>query len=153
MSTDNENIWEFQAKLSGRLFMINILNMSLGERLIRRKGFWRAFGIQALVWGIINIGIAIFGRITSNNRMDKLENPLDDAVMKKETRNLRLLLWLNTGLDVLYMLVGLRFVRKSNGNSRKRGTGAGIILQGLLLFVFDLVHAQELSSEEQQHKI
>ena len=147
MSKDNENIWEFQAKLSGRLFMINMLNMSLGERLIRRKGFWRAFGIQALVWGIINIGIAVLGRIMSNKRMDKLENPLDDAVMKKETRNLRMILWFNAGLDVLYMLIGLRFIRKSNGKPKKQGTGFGIMLQGLLLFVFDLVHARELSSE------
>ena len=60
----------------------------------------------------------------------------------KDTRMLRRVLWVNTGLDVLYIAGGLKLMRtRGRTDERSKGHGAGIVVQGAFLFIFDLIHA------------
>lgn len=139
----NKTIWDFQQTVSQRLLRLNIVNIGLGVVLaLFGKGVSRGIGTQAVGWGLINVAIAVFGSRGTRSRYDKMENPLDPAIRAREARNLRLILLVNTVLDVFYMLGG-RWLAQNRGkeDERMRGTGYGIILQGALLFVFDLIHA------------
>lgn len=136
------NIWQYSKALSNRLTQWNIINILAGLLLWPGGAFWRGFGSQNIGWGIINLGIAFFGSYFTQQRFDALENPLDAEIQIKEARSLRRLLWINAGLDVLYMLGG-QWLAQTRGSTRPywRGLGWGIVLQGALLFVFDVIHA------------
>lgn len=134
------SIWQFYDVVSQRLLTWNVINILVGVVLLPLKPFWRGFGSQNIGWGVINVGIALVGATTSERRFADLPQPHQPAVVDKETINLRRLLWINTGLDVLYMLGGLAWAR-SGKKPLGRGAGWGMVLQGALLFAFDLVHA------------
>ena len=58
------------------------------------------------------------------------------------------LLWMNIGLDVGYVLVGITFAALGWRLGRRlglMGTGAGIVVQGLALLLLDLVLAARIS--------
>lgn len=139
------NIWEFNQQLTARLLNINMLNIEVGRRLTRSsRSLWRGIGTQAVGWGIINIGIAMFGRIGTRRRLDELDNPFDEAVMQKETRNLRRILTINAPLNLVYMWGGWQLVKRSK-SADVRGNGWGIMLQGLILLFFDSFHLNQVS--------
>ncbi|MCC6615742.1 MAG: hypothetical protein IT320_19890 [Anaerolineae bacterium] len=60
----------------------------------------------------------------------------------REGNNLRRLLWINAGLDILYMIGGWWTTLRAR-KPWLRGVGLGVILQGLALFIFDLFHASQ----------
>jgi hypothetical protein len=95
---------------------------------LSRRPFWIGFGQQAIGWGLIDALIALIaGR---------------SAARSINGRTLRRILLINAGLDVLYMLGGFLFARtKGAADDKLRGQGWGIVLQGLFLFKFDLIHA------------
>jgi hypothetical protein len=99
-----------------------------------RRPFWIGFGQQAIGWGLIDALIALIaGRSASRSFSG---------------RTLRRILLINAGLDVLYMLGGFLFARtKGAADDKRRGQGWGIVLQGLFLFNFDLIHALLTSHE------
>ena len=98
----------------------------------------RGVGEQYVGWGVVNALIALIGR-----RPPAAANMLVEVAAKKRT--LSRLLWLNTGLDVLYVLGGWRLMRgRGATNARWRGRGLGIVLQGGFLFFFDLLNALAL---------
>ncbi len=68
------------------------------------------------------------------------------ATPKDEAHFIRKVLWINFGLDVLYILGGF-YVIQSYSESFWQGTGWGIILQGAFLFLFDLMHALRVPTE------
>jgi len=140
------NIWEFNRVLSNRLLRNNLINIWIGSRLRDRENdFLRGVGTQAIGWGVINIGIAIFGLVTTSRRLDKLDDPFDPDAVRKETRNIRWALLINTPLNFLYMLGGWRFARSADKDDHfKRGNGWGIILQGLMLFLHDYYHLRKV---------
>ena len=137
------NIWHFSEQVSSRLLRWNILNILVGLLLLPRRAFWRGLGSQALGWGLINSAIAILGNEATRQRRLKLEDSHSAARLNKESHNLRSILWINTVLDVVYMIGGWMLFRSAKREDAvKRGTGIGIILQGGLLFIFDLIHAR-----------
>lgn len=143
------NIWQFNELLTRRLLAWNIPNIVAGLWLTRQAGFWRGFASQAIGWGFISVCIAVIGRMLTRRRYLILDDPYATDVMVKETRNLRRILWINTGLDVLYMLGGWHFARtRGQADEARRGAGWGIVLQGWLLFVFDLIHARQLAPNQ-----
>ena len=87
---------------------------------------------------MIDAAIAVFGRESARKRLAQ-----PDAVTRvaRERRNLSLLLWINAGLDVLYMLGGWSLAKRHQSSRMMRGTGQGILLQGGFLFLFDVYHA------------
>lgn len=140
------NIWKFQRVLSQRLIAWNLFNFAAGFWLSKRGEFWRGFGSQHLGWSLINFAIAFFG-LRANSRRILQPDRYDPAVMQREGRKLRLILWVNSGLDLLYMLGGFRLARRSASKPMLQGIGWGIVLQGALLFVFDVLHAPRVPHE------
>jgi hypothetical protein len=94
---------------------------------LTRVPFWRGVGQQAIGWGVIDALIALIaGRSTARS----FSGP-----------TLRRILPINAALDVLYVLGGFIFAHTKGATDEKmRGQGWGIVLQGLFLFKFDLIH-------------
>lgn len=135
------NIWQFQIMLSQRL--LRWAGISIGLGLLMRFGgsFWRGVGSQFAGWGLVNALIAFGGRVMAQERAAGYDNPGVPEVLNKESNSLQRLLWINAGLDVLYMLGGGWLIRRDKGDGRRKGMGLGVIIQGAFLFVFDIVHA------------
>jgi len=87
------------------------------------------FSVQFIVWGLIDGIIVLFG-LRDNSRPDLV------AAIK-----LREFLWLNEGLDVGYVAVGITLIivgRWSKVNSASLiGAGLGVMIQGFLLLLLD----------------
>ncbi|NWG16983.1 MAG: hypothetical protein HXY41_10140 [Chloroflexi bacterium] len=137
-------IWDFQEQLTRRLLFINIGNILSGVLMMTGKPFWRGLGMQAAGWGLVNIVIGVVGSRAAKRR-STAPDANEAATLERETRGLRRLLLINAGLDILYMLGGWLFARGARpDDGLRRGNGWGIVVQGGLLFVFDLVHARML---------
>lgn len=140
------NIWDFQAKLSRRLLMWSGVSTLLGIAFSFVGTFWRGVGGQFIGWAAVNAVIALGGDFAAQQRRARLA---DSGMPKRQTieaEKLRGLLWLNAGLDILYMLGGLLLWGRNKAKPGLRGTGLGIFLQGLFLFVFDVIHARQTPS-------
>jgi hypothetical protein len=137
------NIWGYQRVVGQRLLAWNVINIVVGLILTRGTPVQQGIASQNVGWGIINIGIALIGGLAGGRRSQQADAMLP-ATLTKETTNLRRLLWINTGLDVLYILGGWFFSRRNRHKPVQQGMGYGIIIQGALLFVFDLLHVLPL---------
>jgi hypothetical protein len=139
------DIWNFQTQLTRRLSYWSIASIAIGLPLLSVDLFWRGVGIQFIVWGAIDLLIAIFGSRSASRRKARLspDELLDTA--PKETANLKRILLINTALDVFYVAGGIALIFTLGAdNPEWRGHGWGIIVQGGFLFFFDLVHALKL---------
>ena len=135
-----KDIWTFEKRLARRLLMWGVVSTLIGAILmIFPNPFWQAFGIQAVVWGMIDSLIAILGLRRVNPKTTSTPPMMDDL---QEAHSLRKVLWINTCLDVIYIASGAALIVFLGMNSAFwLGTGWGIILQGGFLFVFDALHA------------
>lgn len=135
------SLWRFQQRLTGML--LGWAAASIGVGLALRRGgdaLPRGVGEQYVGWGVINALIALIGRQGASRQRSAA--PSDAAAQK---RTLSRLLWVNTGLDVLYVLGGWRVMRgRGAADAHWRGRGLGIVLQGGFLFFFDLLNALAL---------
>lgn len=146
------NIWKFQRDLSRVLGFWGLMNIIGGVLLIAGSGLTSnkrpritAIGIQSAGWGVINALIAYFGFRSSQKKEANLPDPLNEEIQQKESRNLKRLLLINTGLDVLYSLGGASLIWKGDRNRPQiAGHGFGILIQAVFLFFFDLFHAARL---------
>lgn len=136
------NIWQFQERLAAILLGWATASIGAGFRLNRyREPLQQGMGEQFIGWGLINGMIAAFGA-TSAKRRRQLPDATNRATQSAERRKLARLLWLNTGLDVLYILGGaLTIIGRGTRDERWRGRGLGIVIQGGFLFFFDLINA------------
>jgi esterase/lipase len=144
--TNKLNIWRFQTILSRRLLIWSAASVLAGLLLfLPSRGFWQGFGIQALAWGAIDGMIAGFGLWRSRKRLSSDAGADDPKLLEAESRKFRRLLWINTGLDLLYVVGGIVLAASlGRGNPLWRGHGWGVVLQGAFLFFFDLIHAQSV---------
>jgi hypothetical protein len=83
------------------------------------KGFW---GMNA-AWGLINTGIAYAGLLGA----------------EPDPAGLRTTLFINAGVDVVYVIGGLYLFTRPEDTWR--GSGVAVIIQGAFLLAFDLLHA------------
>ena len=139
------DIWDFQRKLTARLLAWAGVSFSLGVAMILQKDRRiRGAGSQFMAWAVVNGLIAILGARASLAKRQKVNAGILPAIetMRKDTRGLRRILWLNTGLDVVYILAGL-VLRQTKGaeDARMHGMGEAVAIQGAALLFFDLVHA------------
>lgn len=143
------SIDQVQRTLAQRLLFWGGLSIALGTMLNRmRSPFWRGFGFQFIIWGTIDALIALIaGKSKPAQQVKDGILQLDQENRKK--RNLASILWVNTVLDIIYVIIGLR-INQSKGASNPlwRGQGSGIAIQGGFLFLFDLVHALWLSNRD-----
>lgn len=101
--------------------------LSLGSGILglwwARAPFFRAFWFMTGAWGLVDGGLAFLGW-------------LGDGA---ERETLRRLLLLNASLDLGYLALGLFLL--SRKETRLRGFGAAVLVQGGFLLLFDLYHA------------
>ena len=136
------NIWQFYRLVTDRLLRWGVVSIIVGLLLQRhRHPLWRGIGAQSAGWGLIDALIALVGGISTQNKIASLPNPGNEHTQHKEKSNLKMILWLNAGLDVLYVIGGAWVARSDKGDGVRRGHGLGIMLQGGFLFVFDFLHA------------
>jgi hypothetical protein len=129
----NHPVWKFESDLTNRLLVWSVFSLLAGLYLwFTANEFGRGFGIQAAAWGTVDAVIAVFGARSAARR----ESTADP---KKEALFIRKVLWVNFGLDILYVISG-GLISTLDG-SFWQGTGWGIVLQGSFLFFFDLFHA------------
>ena len=138
------NIWDFQTRLTRRLLIWSVLSVVFSTlTFFSVNSLLRGLAIQFCVWGIIDAGIAIFGAYASAKKQAKLQ--ADELAETKEANWLERILWINTALDVLYILGGLWLMQTWGTESPLwRGHGLGIVIQGGFLFFFDFFHAFSL---------
>ncbi|MEZ0395780.1 MAG: hypothetical protein ABWK53_05045 [Anaerolineales bacterium] len=137
------DIWQFQQTLTRRLSIWSIASILLGAvMLLFRMPFWNGLGFQFIAWGLIDLLIAWGGSVGTRKRRARLTEAQATEAAPQEARKLVRILWINTGLDVLYMLAGvLVAVLPGASNPLWLGTGIGILIQGAFLFFFDWFHA------------
>lgn len=134
------HIWKFESDLTNRLLVWSILSLLSGLYIwFTSNEFGRGFGIQLAAWGAVDAAIAIVGAGTAARRTSTA-NPKNEAIF------IRKVLWINFGLDVFYILGGF-WVIQTYSESFWQGAGWGIILQGVFLFLFDLIHALRVPTE------
>ena len=138
------NIWDFQTRLTRRLLIWSVFSVVFSTLTFSSvNSLLRGLAIQFCVWGIIDAGIAIFGAYASAKKQAKLQ--ADELAETKEANWLERILWINTALDVLYILGGLWLMQTWGTESPLwRGHGLGIVIQGGFLFFFDFFHAFSL---------
>lgn len=138
------NIWDFQTRLTRRLLVWCVFSVVFSMlTFFSVNSLLRGLAIQFCVWGIIDAGIAIFGAYASAKKQAKLQ--ADELAETKEANWLERILWINTALDVLYILGGLWLMQTWGTESPLwRGHGLGIVIQGGFLFFFDFFHAFSL---------
>jgi hypothetical protein len=135
------NIWQFQRQLSRRLLLWSGISTLLGILMLPFGKFWRGVGSQFIGWALVNAGIAAGGDFVTGQRRLKTAQPDAPQVLLREGDSLKRLLWINAGLDIFYMLGGAWMMGRKGSKDGQRGSGLGIIVQGLFLFVFDIFHA------------
>ncbi len=136
--------WRASARIGRQLGAWAVASLLVGGALVLLAdgALARAFGLQFLVWGAIDGGIAIAGAIALR-RAHARGAVADPERAPPERRRLRRLLWINAGLDVGYLaaaLLVLALWRTPEGV----GHGLGVLAQGGFLLGFDVVHARRL---------
>lgn len=139
-------IWDFNKMLTRRLLAWAAVSVLAGLGWLQREDdYWRGVGMQFAAWGAVDAVIALIGRRQTQRREKNPAEAADTAVQAQEAANLRRLLGINTGLDVLYVLGGAWLARTRGAEDTQwRGHGHGIIVQGAFLFLFDLWHLWRL---------
>ena len=137
------NVWIFSANLTRRLLIWSISSVLITVPMFfSASPFLRGLAIQFLAWGVVDGAIAIFGARMSANKQKNLQQDETGEVETKEAHWLSRILWVNTGLDMVYVLGGIwLFQTWGTDSSLWRGHGVGIVIQGGFLFLFDLYHA------------
>jgi carboxylesterase len=143
-------IYRFQRTLSHRLLAWSVLSILTGVVLwvndLRLAADSQGLGLQFVLWGAIDALIALFGLRGLSAKIRQVPNL---AQAEKDTTRLRRLLWLNTGLDVLYVAGGAALLLTvGQADAFARGSGTGILIQGAFLFFFDLMHALAIPREQ-----
>ncbi|MBN1923080.1 MAG: hypothetical protein JW892_17675 [Anaerolineae bacterium] len=148
MQAARTDVYQFQAALSSRLMAWAAASVGGGLMgILLNSRSWRGFGIQSAVWGLID---GVIGYIGARGAVEKASHPENHTATQQgeESAKLRRVLWVNTGLDVVYVLGGLVLARTQGcKDAFARGTGWGIVVQGGFLLGFDLFHALHLSGK------
>lgn len=83
------NIWQYQFILSRRLAWWGAISFAIGIPTFLMEPALRGFGIQAMVWGVIDAAIAVGGSFLIIRRRKALPDPQAKEVVEKETHKLR----------------------------------------------------------------
>ncbi|MDZ7702966.1 MAG: hypothetical protein U5L04_00600 [Trueperaceae bacterium] len=134
-------VWRLEATIGRQLAVWSALSLIAGVLLWSVGDFWRGFALQALVWGGIDMAIAVFGQ--RSLRRKRRQDPVATARHAGEPKVLRRLLWINAGLDVLYVTAGVLVLVFLGDDAFARGNGWGVIVQGGFLLGFDAWHGQQ----------
>lgn len=141
------DIWERHETVARQLLWWSALSVGVGlALLVPEHAFVRGFGLQAIVWGLVDAAIAWIGSRKTRSRRAGLADPNEPVVVAGEARKLRNLLLFNAVLDVLYILGGGWWTQKAE-TEFGLGNAWGVIVQGAFLFVFDLAHGLRIKRD------
>lgn len=144
-SASSLDIWTFQQTITRRLMAWSLFSILAGAGMFWGDALWRGIGVQFVAWGLIDLAIAVFGAIGMQRRWSQWTPEERLAAQPRERTQLARILWLNAGLDVLYVAGGLTlWLTLGSTDLFWRGGGWGIIVQGGFLFFFDVYHALKL---------
>ena len=133
---NKQTFWRWQERALGGLLAWGLASAVVGAGLLRTKSVVvRRAGQQALVWGLIDLLLALNGRRSAW----RLVGVTDAAATISAAIRFRTILVVNTALDIGYIAGGTGLARRSAQHPDRRGTGLGIALQGLFLLVYDLL--------------
>lgn len=146
-----DSVWQHHADLARQAHVIGVVSIAAGLP-VAALGAWRGnrallhFGLQNAEWGVTNVGIAWLADRLRDRRMARLPEPYAPDTQRAEHRRLRRLLLLNVGLDASYVVGGLALLRWRGRQGHASGTGAsaGIVAQGMALFLHDVSYVRRL---------
>lgn len=142
----NNNFFSFQYHALKPLEQWGLGSVIGGAVLALLPGFWRHFGLQAIGWGAVDWLLAKAGRRQALLKAEDLViGDIDEAEAHAAAERLRNLLLINAGLDLLYIGSGLWLLRRAGDRADRRRMGAGILVQGLFLLLFDSILAAEIN--------
>ena len=146
------DIWKFQKHLTAMLLGWAVVNILSGLGLMGgRDPVRKGVGEQFAGWGLVNAMIALVGWMSATKRQ-RSPGSTTPATQTAERRKITRLLYVNTGLDVFYVVGGaLTAGGRGATDKRWRGRGLGIMVQGGFLFFFDLIHAIRARSTGDSH--
>jgi len=123
-------IWDFSKRLTRRLLIWSALSVLFSVlTFFSADLFLRGLCIQFFAWGVIDGAIAIFGEKFSAKKKLKMQDSASTENEAKESRWLSHVLWVNTGLDVLYILGGVWLMGAWGAESLLwKGHGAGVVI-------------------------
>jgi len=103
-------------------------------------GFFFYFSIVSAVWGIINAIIFAFAFSQSDTKQKEVEGSTLSADLQN-IFGLQNTVAINIGLDIAYGIFGYYLIDRGTLTNAENliGFGAGILLQGLVLLVIDIV--------------
>ncbi|GAB3538785.1 hypothetical protein GCM10027443_34450 [Pontibacter brevis] len=117
-----------------------ILNILVGGLKLTKATRSRKFYFQMnLYWNIVNLiiaGAALYSIISGDPATQSLLQSLKLHVLYKK------ILYLNVGLDIAYIVLGAYLKERSRSSPKTeqlQGWGQAVVLQGLFLFLLDLV--------------
>jgi esterase/lipase len=149
--------WEFVDVLGRRLIAWGLLSVLVGAGMLLASGGsgWLAgAGAMAVAWGAVDAAIGAGTRILGErNRRRSIG---DQASRDRDRDRIRLVLLVNAGLDVGYIALGAWLVATAATataaattttfgtpeDAWRAGAGWGVIVQGVFLLAFDLLHAR-----------
>jgi hypothetical protein len=136
-------IWNRARAIGRQLAAWATASIVAGAALILAGGpFGGAVGVQFVVWGAVDLAIAALGERDRRRKLGRGARD-DPRAGAAEARRLRRLLWINAGLDVVYLAVGGGLVAFGRGPVLD-GHGVGVLVQGGFLLIFDAAHAATL---------
>jgi hypothetical protein len=139
------NIWQYQYILTKRLAFWGVGSFAAGIPMIFMEPFLRGFGLQAMLWGAINMGIAVFAALRISQRRENSPDPADQGIIAGEAEKLKKLLILMIRCDFGYLALGLLIIFTwGRKDAWWMGTGISIFVQGLFLLGFDWYHVKEM---------
>ena len=127
------------------LFLLNIIIGSF--RLMKATRNKRFFFQMNIYWNIVNILIAsgaLYFLLTGNAANYNLAQSIDLHDWYKK------ILYLNIGLDVAYILLGIWLQERARYSPRTeqlQGWGQSVVLQGLFLLILDIVLTSMLEKQ------
>ena len=143
-----KSFYWYQHRRFGVLLAWGLGSVAAGLSVIGlRDPLRRGIAWQAVGWGAIDAGLAIFGRRGAAAAQNRLENgEIGDEEQEKAARGFRKILFINTILDMAYVATGILIATKAKSADRQ-GLGWGVALQGSFLLGYDGVLTWEVGEK------
>ena len=136
---DSNNIFLFQVRAMPVLAGWGAFSILTGWAWWQLSGRWlRGLAAQFAGWGAINLLIALFGiRGAQRKNIQFTQGEISLEEHDRQARVFEKVVAVNAALDLGYMAAGAWLNHQPD--DERRGMGMGIIIQGLFLFLWDLV--------------
>lgn len=144
--------WSFLRRFLRTLFAWGGISMGVGVvlGLFAKSDFWKQFGWQQAGWGAVDATLALGGwqNVETNHAAARTERWEGDV--RREANRLWWILVVNGVLDALYIAGGAWLLR--HPSEKRQGMGAGILIQGGFLLLWDFANALILGRHLQPHE-